>query len=104
MKYEIRVSETGEFIDDFETLEEAKKVLVSYNKEDEAQGIYKEGYYEIVSKVTLFPTNEEVYIDEYETVNIEIPIEYKEAAVTNDSRVIAYDEAVAGWVELGRNN
>ena len=51
----------------------------------------------------LFPTNEEVTINENATVNVEVPEEYERTAVTTDNRVIGYDEAVCEWVELGIN-
>ena len=54
-------------------------------------------------KEILFPTNEEVTINEKITVDIDVPIEYTEVAVTIDNRVIGFDEAVCSWVELGLN-
>ena len=54
-------------------------------------------------KEILFPTNEEVTINEKATVDIDVPIEYTEVAVTTDNRVIGFDEAVCSWVELGLN-
>ena len=54
-------------------------------------------------KEILFPTNEEVTINEKATVDIDVPIEYTEVAVTIDNRVIGFDEAVCSWVELGLN-
>ena len=104
MEYIIREREAGNIIDVFDTLEEAKKALKNYEEQDKAEGTYTEDFYEIVKIKVLFPTDEIVCIDENETVNIEIPAEYEEIAVTTDSRVIAYDEAVGGWIELGRNN
>ena len=104
MEYTIREREAGNIIDKFDTLEEAKKALVNYEEQDKVDGTYTEDFYEIAKIKVLFPTNEIVVIDENETVSIEIPTEYEETAVTTDGRVIAYDEAVGGWVELGRNN
>ena len=104
MEYTIREREAGNIIDKFDTLEEAKKALVNYEEQDKVDGTYTEDFYEIAKIKVLFPTNEIVVIDENETVSIEIPTEYEETAVTTDNRVIAYDEAVCGWVELGRNN
>ena len=54
-------------------------------------------------KEILFPTNEEVTINEKAAVDIDVPIEYTEVAVTTDNRVIGFDEAVCSWVELGLN-
>ena len=51
----------------------------------------------------LFPTNEEVTINENATVDINVPSEYTELTVTIDNRVIGFDEAVCAWVELGLN-
>lgn len=100
----IRDRESGNISDVFNTFEEAEKVLASYEKQDKAEGTYTEDFYEVAEIKVLFLTSEMVFIDKNETVNIEIPEEYEETAVTTDGRVIAYDEAVGGWVELGRNN
>ena len=104
MEYIIREREAGNIIDEFNTLEEAEKALASYEKKDRVDGTYTEDFYEVAEIKVLFLTDEIVFIDKNETVNIEIPEGYEETAVTTDSRVIAYDEAVGGWVELGRNN
>jgi len=46
----------------------------------------------------LFLTNETVQIDENETAQVE---GYEETAVTTDGRIIGFDEAACGWVQLG---
>ena len=49
-------------------------------------------------KEYLFLANEEVEIDETRNVQVK---GYEETAVTKDGRIIGFDEAACGWVELG---
>lgn len=46
--YRLQDRETGTLIDEFETLDEAEKVLALCEKEDKAEGNYSEGFYEVV--------------------------------------------------------
>lgn len=50
MKYIIQDREAGNFIDEFDTEEEAKAALAAYEAEDKANGCYEEDFYEIVEK------------------------------------------------------
>lgn len=52
-------------------------------------------------KEHLFLTNEDVEINEELTVQVD---GYKETAVTTDGRIIGFDDAASGWVELGVYN
>jgi len=45
--FAVRNSETGNAMNYFETLEEAKERLALYEEEDKANGEYSEGFYEI---------------------------------------------------------
>jgi hypothetical protein len=49
-KYIIQDSETGTFIDQFDTYQEAQKELERYENEDKQEGIFTPGFYEIVEK------------------------------------------------------
>ena len=49
-KYIIQDSETGTFIDQFDTYQEAQKELERYEKEDKQEGTYTPDFYEIVVK------------------------------------------------------
>lgn len=49
-KFIIRDKETGTEIDIFNTIEEAKAELESYEQEDKKDGIYTEDFYEIVEE------------------------------------------------------
>lgn len=57
MRYVIRDREAGNIIDERETLEAAKEVLVEYEEQDKADGTYTENFYEIYDTV-----NEETVI------------------------------------------
>lgn len=46
-KWIIRDREAGNKIDCFETLEEAKRTLEEYEKQDKIDGIYEPNFYEI---------------------------------------------------------
>ena len=46
-KYLIRQSETGLEIESASTIEEARKIISDYEREDEANGEYEPNYYEI---------------------------------------------------------
>ena len=48
MKYIIQDREAGNFIDEFATLEEAKKALEAYENDDKKDGTYTPNFYEIV--------------------------------------------------------
>lgn len=48
--YIIRDREAGNFIDEFENLEEAKKALAEYEETDKREGNYTPDFYEIVEK------------------------------------------------------
>lgn len=39
--------ETGTFIDEFETLEEAKKAIEEYEAQDKKDGVYEADFYEV---------------------------------------------------------
>ena len=47
MKYTVRDREAGNVLDRFNTLEEAREALKSYEEEDKDGGIYKDDFYEI---------------------------------------------------------
>ena len=49
MKYIIRDRETGTLIYEFNSRREAQKELEAYEEQDKRDGIYEEGFYEIVS-------------------------------------------------------
>lgn len=49
-KYIIKDREVGNIIDIFSSLEEAKKALEIFEKEDREEGIFIENFYEIVKK------------------------------------------------------
>jgi hypothetical protein len=49
-KFIIQARETGTFIDEFDTIEEAKKELQRYEAEDKQEGSYSEDFYEIVER------------------------------------------------------
>lgn len=48
--YIIRDRETGNLIDGFDTLKEAREALARYEREDEENGSYEEGFYEIAER------------------------------------------------------
>lgn len=48
--YIIRDREAGNLIDGFTTLEEARKALARYEREDEENGTFSEGFYEIAER------------------------------------------------------
>lgn len=48
MKYIIQDREAGNFIDEFETLEEAEETVMDYERQDRYQGCYEPDFYEIV--------------------------------------------------------
>ena len=49
-KYIIQDSETGTFIDQFNTYQEAQKELERYENEDKKDGTFTPDFYEIVEK------------------------------------------------------
>ena len=49
-KYIIQDSETGTFIDQFSTYQEAQKELERYENEDTQEGTFTPDFYEIVEK------------------------------------------------------
>lgn len=49
-KYIIQDSETGTFIDQFDTYQEAQKELERYENEDKQDGTFTPDFYEIVEK------------------------------------------------------
>ena len=77
--------------------------MLQYKHNKTKNKIHRKVKIKNMRKEILFPTNEEVTINEKATVEIDVPIEYTEVAVTIDNRVIAFDEAVCSWVELGLN-
>lgn len=46
-KYVIRDKEAGNVIEYFDTFSEAKKTLISFEKKDKKEKIYKKDFYEI---------------------------------------------------------
>lgn len=50
--YEVRDYETGSFIDEFDTLEDARKCVKDFENEDRENGCYEEGFYEIYDTFT----------------------------------------------------
>ena len=42
--------ETGTFIEEFPTVEEARKAIIDYEEKDKADGIYEENFYDIVDE------------------------------------------------------
>lgn len=42
--------ETGTFIEEFSTVEKARKAIESYEEKDKADGIYEENFYDIVDE------------------------------------------------------
>jgi len=54
-KYIIQDSEAGNFIDGFETLEDAIKALKNYEKEDKKDRIFVADFYEIKEILKLQP-------------------------------------------------
>lgn len=48
MKYIIQDREAGNFIDEFNSLEEAEDMIAQYEREDTLQGCYEPDFYEIV--------------------------------------------------------
>ena len=51
-RYIIQDREAGNNIDEFDTLEEAKKTLEEYEKQDKKDGIYEENFYAIYDQQT----------------------------------------------------
>lgn len=47
LRFIIRDSQAGNEIESFDTLEEAKKAKLKFEKEDQDEGIAEEGFYEI---------------------------------------------------------
>lgn len=50
-RYIIRDREAGNYIDSFNTLEEAKEVIAMYEEADKADECYEEDFYEIYDSV-----------------------------------------------------
>ena len=48
MKYIIQDREAGNFIDEFDTIEEAERQLHIYESDDKRQGLYIPNFYEII--------------------------------------------------------
>jgi hypothetical protein len=46
-RYQVRCSESGDIIEDCETLEQAELVIDEYERQDRTEGIYSHGFYEI---------------------------------------------------------
>jgi|GWRWMinimDraft_12_1066020.scaffolds.fasta_scaffold179944_1 hypothetical protein len=46
-KYKITDREAGNLIDYFDTIEEAKKEIIQFEKDDIAEGVFVEDFYEI---------------------------------------------------------
>ena len=42
--------ETGTFIEEFATVEEARKAIKAYEDEDKAEGIFEEDFYDVVDE------------------------------------------------------
>ena len=42
--------ETGTFIEEFKTVEEARKAIEAYEEEDKAEGIFEEDFYDVVDE------------------------------------------------------
>lgn len=42
--------ETGMFIEEFATVEEARKAIIAYEEKDKADGIYEENFYDVVDE------------------------------------------------------
>lgn len=67
MKYVIRDREAGNFIDSFDTLEQAQKALEEYEAQDKADEIYEENFYEIVEQYEVVADrNGDIDIDYYD--------------------------------------
>ncbi len=49
VKYIIRDTEAGNYIDEFDTLVEAEKTLLDFENHDQNEGIYTPNFYEIIS-------------------------------------------------------
>ena len=49
MKYITRDREAGNVIDEFATLDEAKKAIAQYELDDQRQGIWEPDFYEIAA-------------------------------------------------------
>lgn len=73
-KYVIQDREAGNFINEFNTLEEAQRELENYESQDKKDGIYKSNFYEIVERqersdlVTYIREN----LDEIDRMEIEV--------------------------------
>ena len=50
LKFIIRDREAGNVIDSFNTLQEAKQALISFELEDKNSGVYEDDFYEITRK------------------------------------------------------
>ena len=42
--------ETGMFIEEFASVEEARKAIIAYEEKDKADGIYEENFYDVVDE------------------------------------------------------
>lgn len=49
-KYYTADRETGTFIDEFNTIEEARAAIVEYEISDKADGVYEEDFYDVVDE------------------------------------------------------
>lgn len=50
MKIYVADKETGTFIEECASIEEARELIARYEAEDEAEGTYTEGFYDIVDE------------------------------------------------------
>ena len=51
MKFLIQDKETGTLIDEFSNKKDAEREIKEFEMDDQKQGYYKEGFYEIVEQV-----------------------------------------------------
>lgn len=49
-KYYTADRETGTFIDEFSTIEEARAAIAEYEISDKADGVYEENFYDVVDE------------------------------------------------------
>lgn len=50
MKLYTADKETGTFIEEVKTLEEGKKLIAEYERNDKIEGIYEENFYDVVNE------------------------------------------------------
>lgn len=56
--YKIEDTATGNFIDEFDTLQEAKNMLANYETQDKQEDIYVDNFYKIVQQKMIVRRNE----------------------------------------------